>query len=490
MDSNFTRELLERYPALDLEEEAPLREWLQEKYRTHLRVQGAHATAEIVAQVRHVESYLAKKTAFLRELSRHGLAMDDAADHHLALKLWVEECGYSILEGQDVYNAAEQVESEILRHLKVKELRPLVAYPEALTSRFHERDLDSPVKLDQKQRDFIGAYSEFVSKAIQLDYRILKFRRDVLGDSTRTISHEEATRLIRSPAVQLLALDFFTEAETPVVGHAAQRAPIEGAPGNLFVEPPAQFVDASGISVEPRSFRWITPSGVLEKHPVAELSVLGKLRDLCKYLSKHHPITEELAAYLVLTGNTLQVAPLSGRVSNTKNAKVGAYTYDHSTITLVVPSWVRPEQVQKAYAKLRAQAWAKNTYRSRSDRNIAIFRFVVERAKPVPPKDLIPGTRGTFDFPPWSGMVEEWNKPLPKGHPWRFDQPGYTAQKMFRNAFADGYKAVTGKKYYDQKPLTTKEEIRRELEDFQERLIGTLKSHAKKHDNRQPEEES
>jgi uncharacterized protein (DUF2384 family) len=150
-----------------------------------------------------------------------------AFEQHLR-KLWVEECGYSILEGQDDYNAAGQVESERLRHLEVRELRPLVADPEALISRFHERDLDSPVTLVQKQRDFINAFNEFVSKAIQLDYRKLKFRRDVLGDSTLSFSHEEATRLIRSAAVQLLSLDFFTDTKSPVVGHTARRMPVEG----------------------------------------------------------------------------------------------------------------------------------------------------------------------------------------------------------------------------------------------------------------------
>jgi hypothetical protein len=39
---------------------------------------------------------------------------------------------------------------------------------------------------------------------------------------------------------------------------------------------------------------------------------------------------------------------------------------------------------------------------------------------------------------------------------------------MFRNAFADGYKAVTGRKYYHAKPLTTKEELRKEAKAVRE----------------------
>ena len=209
---------------------------------------------------------------------------------------------------------------------------------------------------------------------------------------------------------------------------------------------------------------------MLEEYSVADSSVLGELQKLCQRLAKWHPLTEELAAYLVLCGGTVQLPSLHGRVNNTHNAKVGAYGYDHSTITLTVASWVSPEQVRQEYAKLRAQASAKNTYRSKSDRNIAVFRFVMERASPFPPKDLVPGTRGTFEFVPWGKMVKEWNKPPPDGHKWRFDQPGYTAQKMFRNAFADGYEAVTGRKYYVPKPLTTREELKEEAKALNEWL--------------------
>ena len=92
----------------------------------------------------------------------------------------------------------------------------------------------------------------------------------------------------------------------------------------------------------------------------------------------------------------------------------------------------------------------------------------MEKAEPIPPKDLVPGTRGTFKFPRWRAMVEEWNKSYPEGHKWRFDHSGYTAEKMFRNAFADDYEAVTGQKYYAAKPLTTKEEGREEGDNLRE----------------------
>jgi hypothetical protein len=82
-----------------------------------------------------------------------------------------------------------------------------------------------------------------------------------------------------------------------------------------------------------------------------------------------------------------------------------------------------------------------------------VFRFVIKRAALQVPKDLVIGTRGIFKIPPWRQLVEEWNKQYPSGHRQRFDQPGYTAEKMFRNTFVDGYRAVTGLKYYAPKAI-------------------------------------
>ncbi len=92
----------------------------------------------------------------------------------------------------------------------------------------------------------------------------------------------------------------------------------------------------------------------------------------------------------------------------------------------------------------------------------------MEKAKPIPPKDLIPGTRGAFKLPRWRAMVEEWNKSYPEGHKWRFDQSDNTAEKMFRRAFADGYEAVTGQKYSAARPMTTKQEVREEGDKLRE----------------------
>ncbi len=467
MVEQFKQKLLEQHPRLNAGEDLVLLEWLPGRHKRTLQRQGADETLKIA--VRDVEEYLGSKATFLRELYRLGLDAENAEDRRFALELWNHHGYFVLANNRDVYDVVGEAKQRVGDYLDGKRSQPL-STPDAgtLTSRFDQQDVEATINFTEKQREFLTALSEFVSRVAQLDYRILKFRRDVLGGPQNTISHEDATNLVRSPAAQYLSLDVFREKGIPVVGHTAERMPVEDAPLNLYVEPPPRFVDATEISGKPVPLRWIDTNGVLEEHSVAESSLLGELQKLCKRLARHHAMTEELVASLILCGSPIQLPSLSARITNTNNAKVGAYGYDHSTIVLTVGSWMTPEQVRQGYARLRAQATAKNTYRSKSDRNVAIFRFVMEKAEPVPPKDLIAGTRGTFKFPPWREMVKKWNKSLPKGHGWRFDQSGHTAEKMFRTAFADGYESVTGRKYYAPKPLTTKEEVREDANNLLE----------------------
>ena len=67
-------------------------------------------------------------------------------------------------------------------------------------------------------------------------------------------------------------------------------------------------------------------------------------------------------------------------------------------------------------------------------------------------------------------MVEEWNKRLPAGPKNRFDQPDRTAEKMFRNAFANGYRDITGRTYCVRKPILTKERLEAEASAISERV--------------------
>jgi hypothetical protein len=476
MFNDFKRELLERHSTLDLEADFALFEGLTEKYGLTLQKQGPQATAEVAAM--DVEKYLDSKAVFLRELSSYGLDMDNTTDHGLALELWDERSYPIIVDDQDVYHAAQVVQREVERYLlgKQQSASPVANAP-VLASRFSQENLESLVRSDQKQRDFVLALSEFLSKALQLDRGVMEFRRDVLGDSKNTISREEADDLVRSPAAQRLSLDSFNEAGIPVVGHTANLVPREDGSHLLYVESLGKTVTFD--SVEPQRqffFQWFTREGRPQRPLVDEFSILGRLGKLSEALTEHPPISVEDAAYLTLCGGTIQPRSISGRIVNNNFVQAGAHTYNYSTITLTAASWMSPEQVRQAYSNLRRRATAKNTYRSKSDKNIAVFRFVVERGTMHVPKDLVIGTSGKFMFPPWRQLVGEWNKQYPTGHRQRFDQPGHTAEKMFRNAFVAGYRTVTGLTYYAPKPITSKEQV--------DNIMRKLKSRTQTHGNR------
>jgi hypothetical protein len=108
---------------------------------------------------------------------------------------------------------------------------------------------------------------------------------------------------------------------------------------------------------------------------------------------------------------------------------------------------------------------------------------VLERVDPIPPKDLVPGTQGVFNFPPWKDLKDEWNGRFPRDDRWRSGQPGNTAEKMFRDAFANGYRAVTGREYHPPKFVTTREEMHRASEALKERLANSLESQMEKYGN-------
>src|SRR5829696_2084588 len=186
MNDDFKRELLARLPDLDLDEDTLLYDWLSEKHKKTLQKQGAQATAAIAHQ--YVRKYFGLKEAFLRELSNLGLDLDYAADKRFALKQW-NHYGYLVLfDDLNVHNATEEAAERVDVYLMGKESAPSsAANASALASHFSQQDLEALVASKQKQRDFILALSEFLSKCLQLDRGVLKFRRNVLGKSLNTI---------------------------------------------------------------------------------------------------------------------------------------------------------------------------------------------------------------------------------------------------------------------------------------------------------------
>jgi hypothetical protein len=164
---------------------------------------------------------------------------------------------------------------------------------------------------------------------------------------------------------------------------------------------------------------------------------------VCRHLAKHYPWTEDEARYFVLCGAVPQAAKIMGKVQSSLNKPLGvvAHKFNHHTIHLEMPAWMPPELVSKAYMILQRQAHGGRASRRPKERNVALFDFVLVRArvKFVSRDEYLarlelPGT--------WAELMQEWNGLYGSGHPWH-----YTHASNFGRDFGRGQQAIAGTKY-------------------------------------------
>jgi hypothetical protein len=167
------------------------------------------------------------------------------------------------------------------------------------------------------------------------------------------------------------------------------------------------------------------------------------LQKVCQYLTKHYPWTEDEARYFVLCGEVPQAAKIMGKVQSRWNAPLGVATHKFSrqTIHLEIPAWMPSELVSKAYTILQRQAHGGRDTRRPKGRNVALFDFVLERARvKLVSRDEylarleLPGT--------WAELMEEWNEDYGPDHPWH-----YTQASNFGRDFSRGQQAIAGTRY-------------------------------------------
>jgi hypothetical protein len=176
------------------------------------------------------------------------------------------------------------------------------------------------------------------------------------------------------------------------------------------------------------------------------------LLQVCRHLTKHYPWTHDEARYFVLCGAVPQAVKVMGKVHKTWDAPQGvaAHKYNRQTIHMEIPAWLPSDQVRKAYLILQRQAHGGRESRRPKERNVALFEFVLEKAK----VNLVSGSEylarleilekeATLEKKvTWSKLMGDWNKLYEPGHPWH-----YREVSNFRRDFARGQHAVTGTKY-------------------------------------------
>ncbi len=104
----------------------------------------------------------------------------------------------------------------------------------------------------------------------------------------------------------------------------------------------------------------------------------------------------------------------------------------HQILVLTIQPWVPANVVRAVYANLQ-KLGLKGKPRALSERNLAVFRFVISHQEVVPGDGAQPALRK----PPWRILLDRWNKVYPKEHEWH-----YTDVRRFRRDFDRAEQAV------------------------------------------------
>ena len=306
-------------------------------------------------------------------------------------------------------------------------------YPEGL-SRLEDELLgdgskaaDSELKATTRAR--VAALSEYLSRIVAADQAVVHFRARVLGDPTKTVPPDEATKLVRSLAVE----------QQPGPARDAETLWWSGSGDPTQAEP---------ITVWPGS-------------------ELFYLRNISSRLAKRYPWTEDQVCYLILTGQTIKAATISGRYSKIDTG-VAAHRYYGATITLEIDHWMPSEYVRQAYHNVQHDLLGENN-RQPERRNVEVFRFVVTRSK----LQVVNREEGLakLTIPTWKELREIWNEQYPEGHRWHY---GKNREYRFSRDFYRGQEAVIGTRYglpgVPGQPMS-----RAELQGLKERFIRPSK---------------
>jgi len=180
-----------------------------------------------------------------------------------------------------------------------------------------------------------------------------------------------------------------------------------------------------------------------------------KLTRIARRLARIYLWEPEDAAWFIVTGEVPPVMPVRARTRT-------RYTpgFSSGTIVLDVAPWVSAETVQKIYIEAQTKLRGRRAHKL-EDRNLAVFRFVVERLEAIRPATLT-SSREThtpqslkflamdeFGWPKMSKATKlvgpsltelhgEWNQKYPEGHDWHYKSP-----KTFARDFRKTQKKIS-----------------------------------------------
>jgi hypothetical protein len=303
-------------------------------------------------------------------------------------------------------------------------------------------------RLGDRETHRAEAVEEYVAKVAACERRVFAFRKRFLGGTV--LSPAQADALITSPAAAYLPFQYFIpfgESLIPLLGHSAtlRTDTPKGDEGgsyslNIFAHPPGKTFSVEVQRTE--RLLYIDEEGQTEETLVEDHSVLEGLRRLSNYLAAEYPWQEAQATWFVLTGELPALSAATGRVSRGSAAP-------YAEITMTVQPWVSADTVRKFYGQLQARV-LKSRPRALSERNLAVFRFVVGQQEVKPYSDDAPASRLTRQHPKllrlkqpsWRVMLHRWNRQYPAG-----DKRRYKYVRNFQRDFQRAAQAIVSPRW-------------------------------------------
>jgi hypothetical protein len=347
---------------------------------------------------------------------------------------WVKD----VLEGREARD-------ELLKTIRQlwKRYRRMRTWEEERQEERSESDEEEPEpitpRLGDRETQRAEVVEEYVAKVAACERRVFAFRKRFLGGTT--LSPAQADAIITSPAAAYLPFEYFTpfgDSRIPLLDHSAALRtdpPESDEVGqyslDIFVDPPGETFRADVQRTE--RLLYIDEDGQTEETLVEDRSVLEGLRILSNYLAAEYPWQEAQATWFVLTGEPPALSAATGRVSRGSAAP-------YAEITMTVQPWVPADTVRTFYRQLQGRVLTSRP-RALSERNLAVFRFVVGQQEIKPYSDNAPASELTRQHPKlmrlkqpsWRVMLKRWNRHLPAGHMWHY-QYVQNFQRDFRRA--------------------------------------------------------
>lgn len=292
-----------------------------------------------------------------------------------------------------------------------------------IESRSERRDTVR-VSLGELELERKAALEEYLAMCAASNSDVYLFRKEVLKGEL--VTEEEARELIRSPAAGVLSIREFENWNIPVVGHAAvvkdrkikKSALGETHSATLHVDPPGREISKSVPILYGSSGRWrssvlefLTEEGKVEGTRVWGKSLLDELRAIGEKLGKSYRWQPAQAVWFVLAGE-IPAVPALQAFRQFKDSM------DHRdcTITIEASPWVSSKAVERAFRKAQIKTMGSAGGKPPGEKNLKLFRFVVERIEPL---GMLEEGKKLPGAPKWmlelELVAEHWYMKMPEG---------------------------------------------------------------------------